>query len=125
MRTWTWDDEVYRTTFYLVEGSRDDFSSFIKQTFDHDYKVTGSAHTFFTKQHNAIAIWVQPREWDVEHISVIAHEAFHATTFALDTVGIRLADESDEAFAYYLAWVVRNVLTRLAGDPKKPKRKAA
>lgn len=41
--------------------------------------------------------------------SLIAHEAFHATHFILDRVGIRLSDDSDEAFAYLLGYIIENI----------------
>lgn len=44
--------------------------------------------------------------------STIAHEAFHATYFILDRVGIELSGDSEEAFAYLLAYIVDNIYLR-------------
>lgn len=38
-------------------------------------------------------------------ISTISHEAFHATKYMLDMIGIPLSDYSEEAWAYLIGWI--------------------
>lgn len=38
-------------------------------------------------------------------LTTLAHEAFHASTQALDIAGLRLSDDSQEAFAYHFSWM--------------------
>lgn len=40
---------------------------------------------------------------------IIAHEAFHAAYNVLDYVGMKLSEESEEAFAYLLDSVVKQI----------------
>lgn len=39
----------------------------------------------------------------------IAHEAFHAVTFILGTIGMTLSEDSDEAYAYFLGFLVEEI----------------
>lgn len=45
--------------------------------------------------------------------SVIAHEAFHATTFVMKACGIVFSNKSDEAFAYLLGYIVGEIHKKL------------
>jgi hypothetical protein len=47
--------------------------------------------------------------------SVLAHEAYHAATFLMGKVGIKRGDESDEAVAYEVQFMVHAVLSRVMG----------
>ncbi len=53
-------------------------------------------------------------------LSDLVHEISHAVFFVLDHVGVKITDDSDEVFAYYQAYVIREILTIL---DKRPKRK--
>ena len=124
MRSWKWQDELYGATFHLVEGTPADFGRYMKTAFARDVATDGAAHTLLMPVDFTIVIWLQAMPASALHLSVVAHEAFHATTFVMEHVGITLRDESDEAFAYYLGWLVRNLVMRLT-KRAKPKRKAA
>ena len=39
----------------------------------------------------------------------LVHEAFHATHFAMNAVGMQLSFENDEAFAYLLGYLVEKI----------------
>lgn len=43
----------------------------------------------------------------------MAHEAFHVVRHIMATIGMPLSDESDEAYAYLLGWLVREISRRL------------
>lgn len=60
----------------------------------------------------ATAIWLRPDA----SLAVVAHEAFHATFYVMEEKGIRLSDASEEAFAYYLEWLMRGILACLDGS---------
>lgn len=40
---------------------------------------------------------------------IISHECFHAAFGILDRIGVRLSDDSEEALAYLLDWIVTQV----------------
>lgn len=40
--------------------------------------------------------------------AVLAHESLHVTSRILRERGLELTDESEEAFTYYLGWIIEN-----------------
>jgi hypothetical protein len=53
------------------------------------------------------------RKGNVEDTSNLVHECVHAATMLFDRVGFPLKAGSDEPLAYYVAFLVRSVLSRL------------
>lgn len=53
--------------------------------------------------------------WIAAHadVSVIAHEAFHATYWILKRKGLSLDESSEEAYTYFLEWLVREITSRI------------
>ena len=49
---------------------------------------------------------------------VISHEVFHAVDFLMNKVGIKLTEESDEAYAYAIEYLTNEIYKNL----KKPKK---
>ena len=70
------------------------------QTFEHEYKDHRAVFIVFNSKRNC------PEMCDKITHGNVAHEAFHAVHYLLDTVGMKLTDESQEAYAYLLDWVV-------------------
>lgn len=56
----------------------------------------------------SIAIFLQ-KEY-INNIGIIVHEAFHATEFILDFVGIKHSDETSEVYAYLLQYIVNEII---------------
>lgn len=45
---------------------------------------------------------------------IVSHEAFHATRYILECKGLgELSDETEEAYAYLLDWIVRQIGRRI------------
>lgn len=44
---------------------------------------------------------------------IIAHESFHATTHILKSAGVKFSANSEEAFAYLIAYLVREIHRKL------------
>lgn len=42
--------------------------------------------------------------------TIIAHESLHVTSKVLRGKGIKLSDESEEAFTYYQTWILQSLL---------------
>lgn len=45
--------------------------------------------------------------------SIVAHEAMHATIWVLAQSGVSLTPESEEAYAYMVGWIVREIGKRV------------
>ena len=55
---------------------------------------------------HAYFIWVKSVDYD----DVIVHEAFHATAYIMDDfAGVKLTRNSDEAYAYLLGYITREL----------------
>lgn len=69
-----------------------------------DVDMRGGYFGMFPDHRNCL-LWFRPRPagW------IVAHECFHATSFILRESGLVLTNDSEEAFAYYLGWLVRQI----------------
>jgi hypothetical protein len=52
----------------------------------------------------------------------LAHEVFHAVTFLMERIGMKLCSKSDEAYAYAVAGLTESILTELRKAPHKRRR---
>ena len=72
--------------------------------------ATRQACVFKITEHKSCCIWFK----DVcPGARIVAHEAFHATCHVLGFSGLSLNDGSEEAYAYFLAWIVREIGNRV------------
>ena len=51
-------------------------------------------------------LWV----WNKDDIGVIAHEVFHVVDFLFEKIGITHSDDSDEAWAYAIEYLVKKIV---------------
>jgi hypothetical protein len=49
------------------------------------------------------------KDWEIELIATIAHEAFHATNTMMNSFGARPDAMNDEPQAYLLDWIVKEI----------------
>lgn len=70
--------------------------------------LCGSRGDGKTIQTNYGDIWLWTKH---KSIPVLVHEAFHAAHFILDGKGVKLSDDSDEIYAYFISMIVRETLT--------------
>lgn len=67
------------------------------------------AHSFWYKiierKVDYQCVFIVFRAWGIEK-GIVAHEAFHATSFILDEMGIHADHNNDEAQAYLLGYLV-------------------
>lgn len=118
MKRWAWSDHVYDSSVFLLRGSGEDAQAWIAKTFDEQHVGTWTGAKTLWISHPkgcALVLWF-PSWWDRKdgrHLSVLAHECFHAAEFVLRERGMTLTDASDEAYAYYIAWMFRECFKRL------------
>lgn len=63
--------------------------------------------------YSSIALRVKIFPSDPDSYATLQHEIFHATHFILDKAGIKLCDHSDEAFAYLITFLTKEVYTHI------------
>ena len=69
-------------------------------------RTNRKGHFFSHTNHKGGFVWIK----DKKDIETVAHEAFHATYHVLTHTGVILKEESEEIFAYYLGWLVKEIL---------------
>lgn len=121
MKMKTWSDPLYDVTIVLLRGEGVKAQAWLNKTFgdvtDADVGRWTGAKTLWIERPKGVALALWFPAWfsvkNPEHLSVLAHESFHAAEFVLRERGITLTDSSDEAYAYYIAWMFRECYARL------------
>ena len=119
LRVHRWTDHLYDVTVFLLKGDSSAAQAWLKKTFDEDYSGEWmGAKTAFISHKRGCALMLWFPSWfslkNPTHLSVLAHESFHAAEFCLRERGMTLTDASDEAYAYYIAWTFRECYRRLS-----------
>lgn len=74
--------------------------------------VSGRFIGTFSDVYKSIAIvWIRPSSG----LPVLVHELMHVVTYVLNGRGVSLCDQSDEAYCYYIEWLLRTAIAEL--DP--------
>jgi hypothetical protein len=122
---WSWYCPVYSTNYVLLRCEPPAIADLVRREvpdpatqqqilkgFDPDLEgVNGryvGCHSEAYK--TVVTIWLRPSSG----IPIIVHEIIHALTDVLVGRGLRLAPDSDEAFAYYAEWLLREIFDCLA-----------
>lgn len=82
-----------------------EYSKYLHSQGFKDYKKpTGAGETTITSS-GGILMWVWERD-AIDMLLTLNHEIFHATDYLLrEHVGITLSNDSDETYAYTMAWM--------------------
>jgi hypothetical protein len=60
-------------------------------------------------ENRAFILWLKDFPQTPDHFGYLAHEIFHTGDLMLRRAGVMLSDDSDEAFAYQIDWLTRNI----------------
>jgi len=102
-------DPIYKMNFYISRGVH-------HKIFEEAYhriigdKVecrTASGCTFFVIIKGQRVTWIWTKD---ERVPFLVHEIIHAVTEHFDFIGMRLTNDSDEAYAYYTQWLLEEIL---------------
>jgi hypothetical protein len=100
-------DTIYGTNFYVSRNVP--YSYFYQQVNKYwgNYKEEELlAHGRVIKNDkNTIWIWTKSND-----IGILVHECFHAVCYAFNDKGLYLCEDSEEAFTYYLQWLIDRIL---------------
>ena len=111
-------DEIYRQNIYYVCcPTYAEFCKIMKKELKMDWKpkdVDGN-FTVIESCGNLIGvIYTNSRKPDV-----VAHECLHAVSYFLRHKGIPLNDDTEEAYAYYLQFLVRQICGKPTPEKKE------
>ncbi len=120
LRRWRWTDPLYGAATVLLRGTGEEAHHWLTATFGPitEFEVNaamGGQTSWIVRPAGGILVLWFPEfsARNVAHLSMLSHEAFHATCFVLEDRGLTLSESSEEAYAYYLGWIVSECLKRL------------
>ncbi len=58
-------------------------------------------------------LWLPRVPQDAGDMATLSHEIFHAVCFILDKIGMRLDDSSEEAYAYLIQYVSKQIYQKI------------
>lgn len=119
---WHWFDPLYKNNIVLICCPAKQIAARVRSIVPHgsaqEVLDTGFADAvgvmgrFCGVRHETggcIAVfWINP---DAD-APVVAHEALHAVCWFMKEKGMPLGDDSQEAYTYYLEWLLREIATR-------------
>lgn len=109
-------NNVFSQLIYVLVGNFTDARREIEARFgialdadeDEPFGESWSFHS--TKLGRRVFVSLIPSlETDPLTLSIVAHEALHVVFNVLQFVGIKLVDPSEEAFCYFLDWIVKEI----------------
>lgn len=109
------NDRVYRAGFSIYFGgdyvlAANEFKNFVGFDFNVP-EITSDAHTFYNTDFKNVMIWFKEK---YPSPCLVAHECFHAAHYILGRTGLKLTDDSEEAYAYYLEYLIREISYSIA-----------
>ncbi len=123
-------DDIYFNNITLVtDGDTDELNKYIKKKHKDFYiddmgkKTTElknkwpTGRAFCVIENNTgfiyFYIWFKEFKTTVDYYEVVVHECFHLTIECLRTVGLKLSNDSEEAYAYYQGYMFNQTLNKL------------
>jgi hypothetical protein len=114
--TGKFEDPVYGFN-YIVAGNCSDAEASALVGFDAAEDPTNYGFSLFNEVKKVGLIWIRHIDLTSETHAYIAHECLHMAISVLEHVGVEgPTAEDDEAHAYYLSFLVRNVTNILMED---------
>lgn len=119
---WFWDPTWKANLHILWPVSGKQVEQYIKRNFGFKYEWVGDPAArcieIWSKGVGAHLICLNSWKESPKHYGILAHEAFHATHQILKERGVRLTDDSDEAFTYLLESIVDRCLQIMMNEPR-------
>jgi len=126
-------DGFYHAHIHVISNYKgDEIRRYFKQKFDveYDFKENGETKfgTHFTvsnKDNSDVRhfICIQEFQWTVAQQALVIHEVFHMISDILRDIGIPHTKDTEEAYAFYLQYMIQRVLHFLLRDTGLLKKK--
>lgn len=118
------EDEVFNRKIYVVVGDPEKSRNHLKRKFKLSYEDCDSISkendgcyfsvTNHKSQRKVFVIWVKNFRNTPGDIAVVAHEILHLTFAVMCYIGVKISDDSEEAFTYYMDSILKKVLLKLS-----------
>jgi len=113
-------DHIYGTDIILCIGEDKEFISFVKKNFTDLVDVVEQSLeseclglTCLNPNTKTIVIYFWNNQDKNRLLNTVTHELFHATHAIMTRVGIKLSDDSEEAYAYLIGYLTQKTLNFL------------
>ena len=108
-------EPVFQSNYYYVKAkSYEEYCAVVKHHFGIDVRQEKQheplGHTTCYEKDGGTLVFIWTKERKPE---VIAHECFHALFFELRARGVRMAEDSDELYAYMIQFLMKSILENL------------
>ena len=111
--TWEIYNDLYESTTVVSNSIYPDLHAYMLENWGVDLGSewpSAEAMTYDTESETGgvvIVIWFNPT-FEIK-VPTIAHEAFHATVYSMDGVGVKFDVQNHEPYAYYMSWLTRKI----------------
>ena len=110
-KRWGFQDEIFEIPIILSTEPLDEFYDFLEEEYFYieaspfSEKCQGVTYGINSEEKGfVVCVWLNEEDADA---GTIAHEAFHATSYAMEYLGVKFDPLNHETFAYYLNWLVK------------------
>lgn len=110
-------EPLFNTDFYVQRGGRlnDCIKAYAKKlkvkSWEAEENSARMGHYTHVVGHKSGCIWLNEKAG----LGTVAHEAFHAMYAALRMSGVKLNKHTEETYAYYLQFLINEILKNLYG----------
>jgi hypothetical protein len=123
-------DPLYKQEVTVLIGDHQDYFSYCKKRFSID-EILGPTtvghlmHYSSEVTGEAFIVWVKETTDLVEFVNTLTHELMHATFAVLNFLGFKPHAASEEAYTYYMGFLLSSALSRhgLLTTPKRRTKK--
>lgn len=128
----TFKDDIFNSYFVVVTGEPEEaIKSLIKKGLENSFEelskvIVGNRGgcAFELEADNGgigYCIWIRQTK-DIDELrKVIDHECYHATSFAMDTIGLTHSIQTEEVYAYFKSWLTDKLFSKLVKSRKNSK----
>jgi len=112
---------MYHEELHIFLGSFEDFHKISTSKYKVEFEEKDGSHGqfFYGEDGRPSIIVMESFDWSVTDQVTMTHELLHFTFHVLKTAGLKLSDESEEAYTYTLGYIQTKVWDKL--KPKKKK----
>lgn len=103
---------IYRFNVYWKRCSLKDYALLCKNEFD-AYEPPhgdGACQVYTKKGQDIVVLWFSPKCKGKHLLLIKVHECIHAAHYILSRRGLKLSDDSEEAYTYLVDFLMRKLL---------------